>query len=110
MAQVEIIANLNDEIKKLQSDSKVTFQLMFSLSENHQKGKLLATVGGIVIKEVKYKKFGFYFITDGFKLKCLSGEQLTDLLKSVRMSDKKNQQKVIGEIKHVLKTISAGEF
>ena len=43
----------------------------------NQKGK---AVGSIVINELKYKSFIFYFITDGFKVKMLSERELNDLL------------------------------
>ena len=59
------------------------------MEENPNKGKLLGNVGGIVIKEIKYKNFRFYFITDGYKLKVMDESALTDLLmRFVRMSDK----------------------
>ena len=112
MARVEIIESLkNDILKKFKVESKIIFRLMYSLSENSKKGKLLGSVGGIVIKELKYKNFRFYFITDGFKLKFLSENELSDLLLMfVRMSDKKYQQKVIDEIKEILRKIGPSGF
>lgn len=84
---------------------------MYSLEENPYKGKPLGNVAGLVIKELKYKKFRFYFIVDGYKLKVFSKEELTDLLmKFVRMSDKKSQQKTINEIREILLKIGAGGF
>ena len=60
---------------------------------------------------MNYKNFRFYFITDGFKLKCVSEKDLSNLLlKFVRMSNKQNQQKIINEIKTILKTIGYGGF
>ena len=112
MARVEIIRDLKDEIlKKFKKEAKVVFRLMNSLGENPKKGKPLATVAGIIIKELKYKNFRFYFITDGFKIKCVSEDSLTDmLLKFVRMSDKRKQQKTINEIKQILRTIGPYGF
>ena len=76
---------------------------MKSLEDNPKKGKLLGSVGGILIKELKYKSFRFYFITDGFKLKLLNESNLIDtLMKFVRMSDKKHQQKTTDEIRKIL--------
>src|SRR3989344_5466757 len=67
------------------------------------KEKLLGQVGGIVIKELKYKNFRFYFITDGYKLKIMDESKLVDMLiRFVRMSDKKHQQETINEIKKIL--------
>ena len=67
------------------------------------KGKSISSVGGILIKELKYKKFRFYFLTDGQILKFGTEDELASLLiKFVRMSEKKDQQKIIDKIKEVL--------
>lgn len=112
MANVEIIYSLFEEIeKKFKEESHKIIDLLETLEENPKKGKLLESVGGIVIKEIKYKTFQFYFITDGYKLKFLKEEELTDLLlKFVRMSDKKYQPQIINEIKKILKTIGPKGF
>lgn len=112
MATVEIIESLFEEIeKKFKQEADRVFDLIEELEQNPHKGKELGTVGGILIKEIKYKSFRFYFIVDGFKLRCMKKEELEDLLLTfVRMSDKKTQQKTIDEIKHVLITIGAGGF
>jgi len=104
MARVTIAETLKDEIlKKFKEESKIIFRQMQSLEENPHKGKPLGHVGGIVIKELRYKNFRFYFITDGYKLKIMNQEKLVDLLiRFVRMSDKKSQQKTIEEIRKIL--------
>lgn len=112
MARVEIIEDLKNEVfKKFKSESVKIFELMKSLEDNPHKGKSLGHVGGLMIKELKYKNFRFYFIVDGNKLKIFSKEELTDLLiRFVRMSDKKDQQKTINEIKSILRKIGDGGF
>ena len=112
MARVEIVESLDTEInKKFKHKSIKILQHLKSLEDNSHKGKILGNVAGIVIKELKYEGFRFYFITDGHKLKVLSKEELTDLLlKFVRMSDKKQQQKVIEEIRKVLLIIGPDGF
>jgi len=112
MAQVVISEELKNEIlKKFKEKSKKIFKQMYSLQENPKKGKLLGVVGGTVIKEIRSEGFRFYFITDGYKLKILGTSQLTDLLiRFVRMSDKKEQQKIIEEIKKVLATLGSKGF
>ena len=104
MAKVSIAEDLKNEIlKKFKEESKIIFKQMYSLAENPRKGKPLGQVGGIVIKELRCKSFRFYFITDGYKLKVMDEALLVDLLiRFVRMSDKKDQQKTIEEIKKVL--------
>ncbi|MGD9276707.1 MAG: hypothetical protein PVJ67_06035 [Candidatus Pacearchaeota archaeon] len=104
MAKVEIVDSLKKEVmKKFKGESAKIFRLMKLVGAPPKKGKPLGNVGGFIIKELKYKKFRFYFITDGYKLKIISEEYLTDLLLMfVRMSDKKSQQKTINEIREVL--------
>ena len=112
MAKVEIANSLFIQIeKKFKQRSVEVLEHLKSLENSPQKGKLLGTVGGIVIKELKFESFRFYFITDGFKLKYSNQNEIMDLLlKFVRMSDKKYQQETIEEIKHILKTMGAGAF
>lgn len=104
MAKVEIILPLFEEIqKKFKGEAHKIIDLMESLENNPYKGKPLGNVGGIVIKEIRYKSFRFYFVTDGNKLKFFDEQSLADILiKFVRMSDKKHQQKTINEIKKIL--------
>ncbi len=107
MAKVIITKKLEDEVNKLfKKESIKIFELMKTLEENPYKGKAVGQVGGIVIKELKHDSYRFYFVADGFEIKILKKEELSDLLiKFVRMSNKKDQQKVINEIKNVLKTL-----
>jgi len=104
MARVIILETLKEEIlRKFKEESKIIFRQMYSLSENPHKGKPLGHVGGIIIKELKYKCFRFYFITDGSKLKIMDQSKLIDLLiRFVRMSNKREQQKTIEEIRKIL--------
>ncbi len=104
MAKVEIIKSLFEEIqKKFGGEAHKIIDLLETLEENPHKGKPLGQVGGIIIKEIRYKSFRFYFITDGYKLKVMNKEDLIDLLiKFVRMSDKKDQQETIEEIRKIL--------
>ena len=112
MAKVKIVPSLFQEIQdKFKGESHKIIDLLETLGGNQRKGKLLGNVGGIVIKELRYKSFRFYFITDGFKLKVLDTMELKNLLiKFVRMSDKKSQQKTIEEIKHVLRKLGEEGF
>lgn len=112
MAKVVITELLEKEIdKKFKKESVKIFQLLFSLKDNPRKGKFIAQVGSIVIKEIKYKLFRFYFVTNGYSLKFLKSKELDDLLiRFVRMSDKNTQQKVIDEIKFILRTLGSEGF
>ena len=112
MAKVKIVRSLFEEIKKkFKKESHKVIDFLETLEENPRKVKVIGVVGGILIKELKYKGFRFYFILEGNKLKVFSREELTDhLIKFVRMSDKKSQQKVIDEIKRVLRILGSESF
>ena len=112
MAKVIITKKLEAEIDRIfKKESIKIFESMRKLEENPHKGDAVGHVGGIVIKELKHESYRFYFITDGFKIKMLQKEELSDLLiKFVRMSDKKTQQKVIDEIKSILRTFGEEGF
>ena len=112
MAKVIITKKLEEEVTKIfKKESTRIFELMRTLEEHPQKGKVVGQVSGIVIKELKYESYRFYFITDGYKIKMLQREELSDLLiKFVRMSDKKTQQKVIDEIKELLRKFGEEKF
>jgi hypothetical protein len=109
--KVEIVEELKlDIFKKFGGESKEIFKLIKSLEDSPNKGKVLGNMEGILIKELKYKSFRLYFLTDGFKLRLLNKDSLVDLLiKFVRMSDKKTQQKTIEEIREILKKFN-GDF
>ena len=112
MVKIEIVESLYIEIeKKFKGEGHKILDLIQTLEENPKKGKALGTIGGIVIKELKYKNFRFYFLADGFKLKFYSQVELTDLLlRYVRMSDKKHQAETIKEIKEILLKIGPEGF
>jgi hypothetical protein len=112
MAKIEIIDSLKDEIfKKFGGESITVLKLLKSLEKNPKKGKPLGQFAGFAVKELKYKNFRFYFIADGYKLNVLSEEELVDLLmRFVRMSDKKSQQKTIDEIRQILLKIGPAGF
>lgn len=112
MAKVVITEALEKEInKRLKQESVQVFSLLRTLEDNPKKGKEVGVVGSILVKEIKYKKFRFYFITDGYKVKFIKAGELRDLLiKFVRMSEKKDQQKTIEEIKQILRSLGEGGF
>jgi len=63
MAKVEIVESLFEEInKKFKHNSVKVLQHLKTLESSPWKGKTLGTVGGIVIKELKYSGFRFYFM------------------------------------------------
>jgi|SRR3989339_113297 len=110
--QVSIALSLKEEVfKKFKQESKDIFKQMYSLKDSPNKGKLLGNVGGILIKELRYNSFRFYFITDGYKLKLMNQSEIEDILiRFVRMSDKKDQQETINEIREVLREVGEQGF
>ena len=113
MPKVKISKNLFKEIHKKfgTSESELILDKLELLEKEPHKGKLLTTISNIHLKELKYKSFRFYFLTDGHVLKFGNKEEISNLLiKFVRMSDKKNQQKVINEIKEILENLGFESF
>ncbi len=113
MSKIIITKSLGKQIQKTfsQTESLEIIELFETLIDFPKKGKTLASVGGVVIKELKYRSFRFYFITDGHLLKFGTEDELaTILIRFVRMSKKADQQKVIDEIKNVLKSFGLGGF
>jgi hypothetical protein len=112
MGKVIITNSLREEIDRIfKAKSIEVLELIYSLEENPKRGKELTHIGNILVKELKYGTFRFYFITDGFKLKFLRDEEIKDLvLKFIRMSKKKDQQKTIDEIKILLKKLGYEAF
>jgi hypothetical protein len=106
MARVIITKDLEEKInQKFKKESIKIIELMYSLKDNPKKGKALAQIKGILIKEIRYKSFRFYFIVEGSKIKLIDDSELIDLLiKFISMSDKKSQQKTIEQIKDFLRT------
>ena len=107
MARVIIDNDLKAAVKKKFKGRAVKiFRLMQELENAPKKGKHLTSIAGIAIKEIKYEGFRFYFIVDAKAIKFLPLQELVDLLiKFVRMSDKKEQQKTIEEIKTWLQSL-----
>jgi hypothetical protein len=112
MAKVIITPALEEEINSIfKHESIEIFSLLNTLKQNPKKGKEVGCVGKVVIKEVKYKKYRFYFLTDGYKIKFLKVEELQDIIiKFVRMSEKKDQKKTIEEIKCILRKLGEEGF
>ena len=113
MAKVVITERLFKEIEKKfnQKEANEILDLLETLEVNPKKGKEVGVINKILIKELKHKTFRFYFLTDGYKVKFLKADELSDLiLKFVRMSDKNSQQKVIEEIKTVLRSLGEEGF
>lgn len=112
MAVVEITAQLEAEIdERFKARSIEVLEHLKSLEHHPKKGKALGHVGGIAIKELRFEGYRFYFITDAHRVRFYLASELTDLLlRFVRMSDKKRQQKTIDEIRDVLRRIGKDAF
>ena len=105
MVTIVITKELEREINKIFKEESIkVFELIYSLKENPQKGKSITQIGGILLKELKYKVFRIYFIQKGGTIKFYKNNELqSQLLKFIRISKKDNQQKIIEEIKQFLK-------
>ena len=112
MVRVKIIDSLEKEIrKKFKKESITIFKHLKSLEKSPTKGKRLGIFAGTLVKELKYEKFRFYFLVEGKDLRFLSKKELKNyLIKFIRMSNKKSQQKTINEIKEILTKIGSKGF
>jgi hypothetical protein len=112
MAKVVISESLYREIsQKFRKESITVLEHLRTLEKHPKQGKIIGVVGDILVKELRYRGFRFYFLTDGFRIKLMDEESLSDLLlRFVRMSDKKRQQETIEEIKTVLRKIGPKGF
>lgn len=113
MPKVLITKDLFASLQKKFGDSQTQqfLDLFASLEDNPHKGDALGSVGGVVIKELKHKKFRFYFLTDGHVLKFGSPDELaTMIIKFVKFSNKKDQEATIKSIKDVLKSLGFDGF
>jgi hypothetical protein len=105
MAKVIITKDLVEKInKKFKKESIEVFKLLYSLKDNPKKGKELTQINGILIKEIRYGSFRFYFLVEGYKIKVIDDSDFLNLLlKFIAMSDKKDQQETIDKIKNFLR-------
>ena len=103
-----IIKSLRDEIyKKFKKDSLKIYNLINSVKENPDKGKYLGKISNIILKELKYKNFIFYFIIEEDKIILYRREDIKELLvKFIEMSNKNKQQETINKIKLILKNLN----
>ena len=112
MAKVEILPSLEKAIyKQFKKESIQVLEYIKTLENSPKKGKPIGRVGGLAIKELKYKNYRFYFLADAYEIRVLDVKELQDiLLQFVRMSNKKEQQKVIDEIRNILITLGPQGF
>ena len=107
MIQVKVSPILVKNVKKVfKQKSKQIFELMHSLKQNSQKGDLVAQIGGIQLREIRYNSvFRFYYFSNEQLVKILNEDELQMILiKFEAMSKKgKEQQEVIDKLKADLK-------
>jgi hypothetical protein len=103
--KVSISPSLEAEIyKKFKGQSPNIIKFLMSLEENHHKGDFITQIGGVAIKEIKHSGFRFYYVIDNYRLKLFDKGELEELfIKFLKMSSKKTQQKVIDQIKNILR-------
>jgi len=107
MIQVKVSPVLVRKIqKKFKAKAKSIFNWMNQLKEHPNTGKLIASIGFIELRELKYENvFRFYFFTNEKLVKVLDEDELQAILiKFVEMSKKgKEQKKVIDKLKKDLR-------
>lgn len=112
MVIVVITKSLDKDLKKrLSKDEYYKVKDLFhSFKKEPYKGDVLHVLGNVILKEVRYKTFRFYFLTSNAMLKFIASADLEkELIKFIRMSKKNDQQQVIDDILKKLKNDS-GHF
>ncbi|MFW5846825.1 MAG: hypothetical protein ACOCUU_01575 [Nanoarchaeota archaeon] len=72
MAKVKIDCLLFNNIKKkFKGEAHKIIDLLETLEDHPKKEKIIGNAGNVAIREIKYKKFRFYFIINGFKIKVV---------------------------------------
>ena len=100
---------LLDEIKQSVVSQQVKWDDYLARTQKKEED-LLKEMEPVAKKRIKFDAL-VAEVTDGQKLKMMNKDYLSDLLiKFVRMSDKKDQQKVIDEIRNVLLKIGEEGF
>ncbi len=106
MVIVAITQDLNKELKK-RLDKSTYYKvkdLFMSVKKDPYKGDVLHVLGNVILKELKYKTFRFYFLTSNNLVKFIATTNLeNELIKFIRMSKKNDQQHVITDILDKLK-------
>ncbi len=98
-------------IKKLErkfgrADLKSIHKMFLSLEDNPLQGDMLKAFGAIVLKEIRYKSFRFYFLHSKDLLIIKDPARLRDeIIRFIDMSKKNDQQRVIYGLKDMLKRI-----
>lgn len=106
MIKIKVSPVLVKKIKKtFKTKSKKVFRAMNELNEHPNKGKLIASIGLVELRELKYENvFHLYFFTNEQLVKVLDEDELQAILiKFVEMSKKKEQQEIIDMLKVDLK-------
>ncbi len=107
MIEIKVSPILVKKIRKtFKNKSKEIFRWMRKLRETPHAGQLMASIGHIELRELKYENvFRFYFFTNKNLVKILDEDELQlILIKFVEISKKgKEQQKIIDKLKKDLK-------
>lgn len=105
--KIEIPNELGQKIyKKFKKESGKIVDLLYTLEDNPNKGKFLARIGTLLLKELKYKSFRVYFFLDGNKLYLFNEEKLKEILiRFLEMSKKNDQKQTIETLKKVLEEL-----
>jgi hypothetical protein len=113
MAEVRISDDLLKQIEKtFKKQSIEVIEFLQTLEDSPHKGTTLGNVRGIIIKELKYSTFRFYFIHEtNCKIYLYSQNNIREILiKVIAMSKKNDQQDVINKVKKILRDIGPDGF
>lgn len=114
MIKIKVSPILVKQIKKVfKNKSKQVFNSIYSLKKNPDKGDLIAQIGEVQLREIRYDSvFRFYYFSNKSALKILGKDELSlILIKFQAMSKKgKEQQEIINKLKKDLKKFGFDYF
>jgi mRNA-degrading endonuclease RelE of RelBE toxin-antitoxin system len=108
MIKIIILNSLRNKIYKIfKQDSLKVYKKIKQLKNNPNKGKILAHIGTITLREIRHNTFRLYYTIDKNKLNLFNQEKLEELLiKFIELSKKNKQQKTIDKLKEILKKLN----
>lgn len=107
MARVIITRTLKERIlKRFGGEAETIFSKMHRLGRTPKGGKALTKIGSLMLGEIRFRGYRFYYVTDAYKVKFLSVHELEDLIiRFVEYFDKKHQHKTIEKLKDALRIV-----
>ena len=106
MARVIITRTLKDRLlNRFGGEAELILSKMNHLGSSPKSGKHLTTIGSLMLGEIRFRGYRFYYVTDAHKIKFLSVHELEDLIIRFVEYSEKHQRETIEKLKDMLRSI-----